>query len=122
MLTFALKTEFAEGDNGSAIEVIELDCAEARFRRVSASVSKRNGEMSREQRARGVPRLTPEGSVMAQIAVPLCGGWVEDEGRGVPGLIGTLSALLTGDKEAFAFQEELWISDPRWNLERCAEV
>ena len=46
VLTFALKTEFAEGDDASAIEVIELDCAEARFRRVSASVSKRNGEMS----------------------------------------------------------------------------
>jgi hypothetical protein len=43
VLTFALRTEFAAGDNGSTIEVIELDCAAARFRRISASTTRRNG-------------------------------------------------------------------------------
>ena len=73
VLTFALKTEFAGGDEASAIEVIELDCAEARFRRVSASVSKRNGEMSGSNEP-GAFETYPEGSVMAQIARPLCEG------------------------------------------------
>ena len=71
LLTFALKTAFAEGDNGSTIEVIELDCAEARFRRVSASTIRRNGEMSGSNEP-GAFETYPEGSVMAQIAVPLC--------------------------------------------------
>ena len=72
LLTFALRTEFAEGDSATTIEVIELDCAEARFRRVSASATKRNGEMSGSNEP-GAFETYPEGSVMAQIAVPLCG-------------------------------------------------
>jgi hypothetical protein len=75
LLTFALKTAFAEGDSasdgGTTIEVIELDCAEARFRRVSASTTKRNGEMSGSNEP-GAFETYPEGSVMAQIAGPLC--------------------------------------------------
>lgn len=76
MLTFALKTEFAEddstGDGGTAIEVIELDCAAARYRRTSASTTRRNGEMSGSNEP-GAFESYPEGSVMAQIAGPLCG-------------------------------------------------
>ena len=71
LLTFALKTAFAEGDNGTTIEVIELDCAEAHFRRVSASTTRRNGEMSGSNEP-GAFETYPDGSVMAQIAVPLC--------------------------------------------------
>jgi hypothetical protein len=73
VLTFALKTEFAEGDNGSTIEVIELDCAEARYRRTSAATTRRNGEMSGSNEP-GTYETYPEGSVMAQIAGPLCEG------------------------------------------------
>ena len=71
VLFFALKTAFAEGDNASTIEVIELDCAETRFRRVSASTTRRNGEMSGSNEP-GAFETYPEGSVMAQIAGPLC--------------------------------------------------
>jgi len=77
VLTFALKTDHAAGDAendlGSTIEVIELDCAQARYRTVSASATKRNGEMS-ESNEPGVFAAYPEGSVMAQIAGPLCEG------------------------------------------------
>ena len=73
LLTFALKTAFAEGDNGSTIEVIELDCAEARFRRVSASATKRNGEMSGSNEP-GAFETYPEESVMGEIAGQLCEG------------------------------------------------
>ena len=72
VLTFALKTAYAAGDNGTTVEVIELDCAAAHFRRISASTTRRNGEMS-ESNAPGAFETYPEGSVMAQIAVPLCG-------------------------------------------------
>ncbi|HEY6817541.1 MAG TPA: hypothetical protein VI168_18545 [Croceibacterium sp.] len=73
VLTFALKTAFATGDNASTIEVIELDCAAARFRRLSASASKRNGEMTGSNEP-GAFAAYPDGSLMAQIAVPLCEG------------------------------------------------
>ena len=71
VLTFALKTVFAAGDNGSTIDVIELDCAAARYRRISAATSKRNGEMSESNEAEAFEAY-PEGSLMAQLAVPLC--------------------------------------------------
>ena len=73
VLTFALKTEFAAGDQRSAIEVIELDCAAARFRRTSAAATRRNGEMS-ESNEPGALETYPEESVMAQIAGALCEG------------------------------------------------
>ena len=73
VLTFALKTEFAAGDNGSTVDVIELDCAAAQYRHISAAATKRNGEMS-ESNLAGTFESYPDGSVMAQIAVPLCGG------------------------------------------------
>jgi hypothetical protein len=72
VLTFALKTTHAAGDDGTTIEVIELDCAAARFRRTSAATTRRNGEMSGSNEP-GAYETYPEGSVMAQIAVPLCG-------------------------------------------------
>ena len=71
VLTFALKTDFAAGDNRSTIEVIELDCAAAHYRRISAAATKRNGEMS-ESNEPGAVETYPEGSVMAQLAGPLC--------------------------------------------------
>ena len=71
VVTFALKTAFATGDNGSTIEVIELDCAAARFRRTSAAAIKRNGEMSGSNEP-GAVETYPSGRVMAQIAGPLC--------------------------------------------------
>ena len=46
VVTFALRTEHAAGDNDSTVEVIELDCAAARFRRTSAATTRRNGEMT----------------------------------------------------------------------------
>ena len=73
VLTFALKTEFAAGDRSSTVEVIELDCAAAHFRRTSATATKRNGEMT-ESNEPGAFESYPAGSVMAQIAVPLCEG------------------------------------------------
>ena len=73
VVTFALRTEFAAGDDGTTIEVIELDCAAARFRRTSAAATRRNGEMSGSNEPGAVERY-PEGSVMAQIAVALCEG------------------------------------------------
>lgn len=72
VLTFALRTAFTEGDQRSTIEVIELDCAATRFRRTSASTTKRNGEMTGSNEP-GAYETYPEGSVMAQIAGPLCG-------------------------------------------------
>jgi len=71
VLTFALRTEFAAGDNGSTIDVIELDCAAGRSRSISASTTRRNGEMT-ESNEPGAFEIYPAGSVMAQIAVPLC--------------------------------------------------
>ena len=71
VLTFALRTEHAAGDNGTTVEVIELDCAAARFRRTSAATTRRNGEMTASN-APGALETYPEGSVMAQIAGPLC--------------------------------------------------
>ena len=73
VVTFALRTEFAEGDERTTIEVIELDCTAARFRRVSASATKRNGEMTASNEP-GAFETYPERSVMAQIARPLCEG------------------------------------------------
>ena len=71
VLTLALKTVYATGDNASTIDVMELDCAAARFRRISAAASKRNGEMSESNEAEAFEAY-PDGSVMAQIAAPLC--------------------------------------------------
>ena len=73
VVTFALRTEHAAGDNGTTVEVIELDCATARFRRTSASTTRRNGEMS-ESNEPGAFETYPDGSVMAEIAGPLCEG------------------------------------------------
>lgn len=72
VLTFALRTVFVEGDTGSTVEVIELDCAAARFRRTSASAIKRNGEMSGSNEP-GAYETYPAGSVMGQLAGRLCG-------------------------------------------------
>jgi hypothetical protein len=73
VLTFALRTEFASGEQRSVVEVIELDCAAARFRRVSASATKRNGEMTASNEP-GAFETYPERSVMGQIAGGLCEG------------------------------------------------
>lgn len=72
VLTFALRTVFADGDQAQAVEVIELDCAAARYRRTSAAATMRNGEMSGSNQP-GTYESYPEESVMAQIAGPLCG-------------------------------------------------
>lgn len=72
VLTFALKTEFASGEQRSTVEVIEMDCATARVRRVSAAATKRNGEMTASNEP-GAFETYPAGSVMAQLAEPLCG-------------------------------------------------
>ena len=71
VLTFALKTAHATGDDGTTVEVIELDCAAARFRRTSAAAVRRNGEMTGSNEP-GAYETYPEGSIMAQIAGPLC--------------------------------------------------
>lgn len=71
VLTFALRTEFASGEQRSAVEVIELDCATARIRRVSAQATKRNGEMTASNEP-GASEAYADGSVMAQLAEPLC--------------------------------------------------
>lgn len=71
VLTFALRTDHVAGDDGSTIEVIELDCAAARYRRTSAATTRRNGEMTASN-APGAVETVAEGSVMAQIAGPLC--------------------------------------------------
>ena len=73
VVTFALRTAFAAGDTAATVEVIALDCAEGRFRRTSAAATRRNGEMS-ESNEPGAVESYPDGSVMAQIAVPLCAG------------------------------------------------
>jgi hypothetical protein len=73
VLTFALRTEHAAGDNDATIEVIELDCAAARYRRTSAATTRRNGEMAASN-APGALEAVAEGSVMSQIAGPLCEG------------------------------------------------
>ena len=73
VLTFALRTVFAEGENRTTVEVIELDCAAARFRRTSAATVKRNGEMSGSNEP-GALEGYPEGSLMAQLAGLLCEG------------------------------------------------
>ena len=72
VLTFALKTVFAGGDTGSTVEVIELDCPAARFRRTSASAIKRNGETSGSNEP-GAYESYPQESVMGQLAGRLCG-------------------------------------------------
>ena len=72
VLTFALRTVFAEGDTGSTIEVIELDCAAARVRRTSAVATRRNGEMSGSNEP-GAYESYPQESVMGQLAGRLCG-------------------------------------------------
>ena len=81
VLTFALRTAHAAGDaeddRGTTIEVIELDCAAAHFRRTSASTTRRNGEMAGSN-VPGAVETFPAGSVMAQIAVPLCEGVSEE--------------------------------------------
>ena len=73
MLTFALRTMFGHGQPGSTVELVELDCATARARRTSAATTRRNGEMT-ESNAPGAFEAFPEGSVMAQLAKPLCAG------------------------------------------------
>ena len=73
VLTFALRTEHAAGDDGATVEVIELDCAAARYRRISAATTRRNGEMTASN-APGAVEAYPDGSVMAQIAGALCEG------------------------------------------------
>ena len=73
VLTFALRTEHAAGDDGTTIEVLELDCAAARVRRISASATKRSGEMTASNEP-GASETYPDGSVMAQIAGALCEG------------------------------------------------
>ncbi len=65
VLTFALKTDYATGEQRSTIEVIEMDCATARVRRISASATKRNGEMTASNEP-GAFEAYPDGSVMAQ--------------------------------------------------------
>lgn len=72
VLTFALKTDYASGDNSSTVDVIELDCDTAQFRRISAATTKRNGEMTGSNEPEAFETY-PDGSVMAQIAGPLCG-------------------------------------------------
>lgn len=71
VVTFALKTVFAAGDNRSTVEVIELDCAAAQYRRTSAATVKRNGEMTGRNEV-GTFEGYPEGSVMGQLAEVLC--------------------------------------------------
>ena len=73
VLTFALRTEHAAGDDGATVEAIELDCVLERFRRTSAATTRRNGEMTASN-APGAVETYPEGSVMAQIAGALCEG------------------------------------------------
>jgi hypothetical protein len=73
VLTFAFRTEFAAGDDRTTVEVIELDCAAAHFRRISAAATRRNGEMTASNEP-GAFETYPAGSLMAQIAVPLCEG------------------------------------------------
>jgi len=73
LLTFALKTDHAAGEDGSTVEVIELDCAAPRYRRTSAATTRGNGEMTGSNQP-GAYETYPEGSVMAQIAGPLCEG------------------------------------------------
>lgn len=73
MLTFALRTVHAEGDQTTTVEVIELDCAERLFRRTSAAATKRNGEMSGSNEP-GAYESYPEDSVMGEIAGALCEG------------------------------------------------
>src|SRR5690606_29445093 len=73
VLTFAHRTEHSAGDNDATIEVIELDCAAARYRRTSAAATRRNREMTASN-APGALETYPEGSVMAQIAGTLCEG------------------------------------------------
>ena len=71
MLTFALKTEFATGDNAATVDVIELDCAATRFRTVSATTTRRNGEMTGSNEPGPFDSYPPE-SVIGQIAGGLC--------------------------------------------------
>jgi hypothetical protein len=71
VLTFALKTAFATGEQAATIEVLELDCAAARVRRISASATKRSGEMS-ESNQPGVFESYPDDSLMGQLAGSLC--------------------------------------------------
>lgn len=73
VLTFALRTAFASGDEASTVEVIELDCATARFRRTSASALKRNGEMSGSNEP-GAFAAYPEDSVIGELGAALCAG------------------------------------------------
>lgn len=73
VVTFALRTEHAAGDDRTTVEVIELDCAAARFRRTSAAATRRNGEMTASNEP-GAFETYPAGSLMAQIAGPLCEG------------------------------------------------
>jgi len=71
VLTFALKTEHATGDDASSVDVIELDCAGQKFRSVSAAATKRNGEQVTNNQPGTFDSYPPE-SVIGQLAVPLC--------------------------------------------------
>ena len=73
VVTFALRVDFAAGEDRTTVEVIELDCAAARFRRTSAAATRRNGEMTASNEP-GAFETYPDGSLMAQIAGPLCEG------------------------------------------------
>jgi hypothetical protein len=70
-LTFALRTEFAAGEERSNIEVIELDCAAERARRISATARRRNGEVTASNEPGEFAAYPPE-SLVGQLAVPLC--------------------------------------------------
>ena len=73
VVTFALRVDFAAGEDRTTVEVIELDCAAARFRRTSAAATRRNGEMTASNEP-GAFETYPDESLMAQIAGPLCEG------------------------------------------------
>ena len=71
VLTFALKTEHATGDDASSVDVIELDCAAQRFRSISAAATRRNGEQVTNNQPGAFDAYPPE-SIIGQLAVPLC--------------------------------------------------
>lgn len=72
---------FGHGQPGSTVELVELDCATARARRTSAATTRRNGEMTGSNEP-GAYETYPEGSLMVQLAVPLCEGMSGERGFG----------------------------------------
>jgi len=71
VITFALKTVHATGDDASSVDVIELDCAAQRFRSISAAATRRNGEQVTSNQPGQFDSYPPE-SIIGQLAVPLC--------------------------------------------------